>query len=116
MIREHIEQAIRSLEAEKEQKIANVRASIVQEKIAPRNMEIDTKRDNALQELSAKLTNDIAELQAQYERARQGIIDTSEESKTANMNAILATETNGLVAEYDRVIAEQRKLLETIKE
>lgn len=112
MIRDFIEQAIRNIEAEREQKVAAAKATIMQEKVLSHNIEVDMSRDNALQALAAKREKDISEINARYEAERQAIIDASEKSKTDNANEVIARETVGIAAEYDTKLAELRKLIE----
>lgn len=101
MVNAYIEQAIHGIEAEREQKIAEIKATIVRDKVAPKNAEIDQKRDRALQELQEKYTTD-----------RQAIIEASENQKIDNENALIVAETASIAYEYDTKIAELRKLIE----
>lgn len=112
MINAYIEQAIRGIEAEREQQIAGIKATIMRDKVAPQNAEIDGKRDLALQELQTKLNQDIAERQEKFAAERQAIIEASEQQKTANADALIAAETAGITAEYDAKLVELRKLIE----
>lgn len=100
MVNTYIEQAIRGIEAEKEQKTAEIKAAIMRDKVAPKNAEIDSIRDRALQELQEKYTAD-----------RQEIIDASEKQKTDNANALIVAETASIAYEYDTKIAELKKLI-----
>ena len=72
----------------------------MQEKVIPKNAEIDQKRDLALQEL-----------QEEYATKRQEIIEASEKQKTENANAIINAETASIVYEYNAKIAELRKII-----
>lgn len=111
-INAHIEQAIHSIETEREQKIAEIKAVIMQEKVAPKNIEIDNLRDRALQEKQDKLNADIAALQEKYAVERQAIIDASERQKTDNANALINAETASITYEYNNKLTELRKLIE----
>lgn len=108
----YIEQAIRGIEAERDQKIETVKAEIIRDKVAPQNAEIDTKRDNAIQELLTKRDNEIAKINATYEQDRQAIIDASEKQKADNANMLISVETTSINAEYNPKLAELRKLIE----
>lgn len=112
MIKEIIAQAIRQIEAEREQNISEVKSTIMQDKIVPHNIEIDTKRDAALQSLAEKREKDVSDLNAKYEQERQAIIDASEKDKNENANAVVARETYGITVEYDKVLSELRKQIE----
>lgn len=111
MVNTYIEQAIHGIEAEREQKIAEIKTVIMREKVAPKNAEIDALRDKALQEKQEKLNADIATLQEAFATERQAIIDASEKQKTENANALIVTETASVAYEYDTKIAELKKLI-----
>lgn len=115
MIKDYIEQAIHLIEAEREQKVEEIKNSIMQDKIMPHNYAIDVSRDNALQELAVKHDKEIADINAKYEQERQAIIVASEKNKADNANTILAKETQNILVEYNSVISELRKQIE-IKE
>lgn len=111
MINAYIEQAIHGIEAEREQKIAEIKAIIMREKVAPKNAEIDSLRDRALQEKQEQLNADIAALQEKFAAERQLIIEASEKQKTENANALIVAETASVAYEYDTKIAELKKLI-----
>lgn len=108
----YIEQAIRGIEAERDQKIEAVKAEIIRDKVAPQNAEIDIKRDNAVQELQTKLNADISALQEKFNTERQAIIDASEKQKADNANMLISVETASINAKYSTKLAELRKLIE----
>lgn len=112
MIKDIIEQAIRAVEAEREQKIAPAKAELMRTKIFPHNTEIDKKRDAALQEMAEKLNVDIAALRATFEREKQEIVQACEQEKKENAETVLKEELGGLTAEYDKAIAELKKQIE----
>lgn len=107
----YIERAIQSIEAERDQKIADIKANIMVE-VAPQNAEIDMARDEVLKERENKLNADIAALQEAYAKERQEVIDASEKKKTDNINMRIAAETASIHAEYNPKIAELKKLAE----
>lgn len=111
MVNTYIEQAIHGIEAEREQKIAEIKATIMRDKIAPKNAEIDNARDLALQELQTKLNSDIAALQEKFATERQTIIDASEKQKTDNANALINAEMASITVEHDEKIAALKKII-----
>lgn len=111
-INAHIEQAIHSIETEREQQIASRTAIVMQEKVAPKNTEIDTARDRALQALQTKLNDDISTLQEKFATERQSIIDASEQQKADNAHALITAETASIAYEYNTKISELKKLIE----
>ncbi len=111
-INAYIEQAIHGIETERDQKIETVKAEIIRDKVAPQNAEIDTKRDNAVQELQTKLNADISALQERFNIERQAIIDASEKQKADNANMLITIETTSINTKYNTKLAELRKLIE----
>lgn len=111
MINTYIEQAIQNIETARDKKIAEVRDTVLREKIAPKNAEIDTARELALQELQTKLNTDIATLQEVFAKERQLIIDASEKQKTSNANMLVIAETASIAVEYDEKISALKKLI-----
>lgn len=111
MVNTYIEQAILGIETEREQEIAKIKAVIMQEKVAPKNIEIDNLRDRALQEKQEKLNADISALQEKFASERQAIIDASEKQKTDNANSLINAATASVAYEYNTKIAELKKLI-----
>lgn len=111
MVNVYIEQAIHGIETEKEQAISAIKDTIIRDKVAPKNAEIDILRDRALQEKQEKLNADIAALQEAFASERQAIIDASEKQKTENANALIVAETASIAYEYDTKIAELKKII-----
>lgn len=107
----YIQQAISAITAEKEQQVATVKATVMQEKVMPKNAEIDTARDKAVQELQTKLNADITALQEKFATERQAIIDASEKQKTENANTLINAETATIAYQYDTKIAELKKII-----
>lgn len=116
MIRTHIEQAIRNLEAEKQQKLREVEQRVTQDKIAPYNKEIDTARDKAIQQLSTELNAQIKELQDNFALKKEEITAMSEQRKKEYANDVVFAEAGSLIAEYDYTIAELKKHLKDTQE
>lgn len=110
-INAHIEQAIKGLETERDQQIASIKAIVMQEKIVPKNAEIDALRDKALQEKSNKLNADIQALQETFATDRQAIIEAAEKEKESKANAVISAETASVAYEYNTKIAELKKLI-----
>lgn len=107
-----IEDAIRKIEAAREQAIAGIKATIMRDKVAPKNAEIDTARDKALQELQVKLNADISALQEKFSKDRQEIIEAGEKQKNDNAEALISVETASITVEYDKKLAELKKIIE----
>lgn len=100
MIRVHIEQAIRNLEAEKEQVLRQAEQRVMQEKIVPFNREIDLARDKAIKALQDK-----------FEADKQDILVKSEQHKKEHAEEVVATEAAPLLAQYEMTIAALKETL-----
>ncbi|MCM1437798.1 MAG: hypothetical protein NC131_01110 [Roseburia sp.] len=111
MVNEHIQQAIQSIEAEREQKIAEVKAKVMVE-VATQNAEMDRARDKAVEELQTKLNQDVAILQEQFNKQRQEIIEASEKQKEETTNARINIETASVAAQYNNKLTKLRELIE----
>lgn len=113
MIRAYIEQAIRSIEVEKEQALRQVKERVMQEKIVPFNRETDSLRDKAIQQLSVKHNEAVRALQDKFAEDKADILAKSEQHKKEFADKVVAEEATELIAEYDIAIA---KLKETLGE
>lgn len=111
-----LEQAIKSIEAKRDSKTAEIKERIVREKIAPYNAEVDTYRAKALQELDAELNAKIAELRVEYEAKKQELVRIGEEKKKANMDGVLASELAVITVKYDSEIAKLQAQLSEIED
>lgn len=116
MIKAYLEQAIKSIEMEKEKQVSLIKDRLMKEKIAPYNAEIDSYRAKALTEIDSELNVKIAELRKEYETKKQELIALGEEKKKGNMESIFATELAVLTIEYDSAIAKLTAQLAEIKE
>lgn len=116
MVKEHLLQAIKSIEAERDGKVAEVKDRVLREKIAPYNANVDQKRASALAEIDNELNAKIVELKATYEAKKQELVRLGEENKKANAESILATELAVVTIDYDAHIAKLNAQIAEIKE
>ena len=116
MVKAYLEQAIKSIEAEKEQQIAVIKDRIMREKIMPFNAEIDTFRAKALTEIDNELNQKIAVLKQEYEVKKQELVKLGEEKKKANADSVLASELAVVSVKYDNHIAKLTAQIAEIKE
>lgn len=112
----YIEQAIRSIEAQKEQKIREVEQRVMQEKILPFNREIDQSRDLAIQQLSSEYNEAVKVLQDKFAKDKNDIIVASDQHKKENADKLIASETASVEAEFGMIIAELESTLNKVKE
>lgn len=116
MIKAYLEQAIKSIEADRERAVSDVRERIMREKIIPYNTDIDTSRARALAEIDNELNTRISALKQEYEVKKQELIRLGEEEKKTNAEAVLASELAVVTVEYDAHIAKLTAQISEIKE
>lgn len=116
MIKTVLEQAIKTIEAEKAQKISVIKEKVTREKIAPFNAEIDNARAKALAEVDTEMAQEISAIKQKYEAKKQELIALGEEKKKINAETVLAGETAVIASEYDNHIAKLTAQLAEIKE
>ena len=92
MIKSVLEQAIKTIEVEKAQKIASIKDKVTREQIAPFNAEIDNARSKAIAELDTEMAQEISAVK------------------------VLAGETAVIASEYDKHIAKLNTQLAEINE
>jgi hypothetical protein len=115
-IKAHLEQAIRSLEAEK-QTVANAKKEeVTREKIIPFNQEIDRAREQAIAEKQQALNATILAQQEQFAKEKQAMIEAGEKKKSENANAVITSETYSVTVEYDKAIAKLNEQIANLKE
>lgn len=112
----YIEQAIRGIETEKEQKLREVEQRVVQEKILPFNREVDEVRDREIQKLTADYNEQLRVLQNKFESDKNAHIVASEERKKENASAVIAVETETVTAKYNKIIENLQLSLSAIEE
>lgn len=115
-IKAHLEQAVRSLEAEKEREVAIIKDKVTREKIIPYNQEADKGRDLAIAELQQNMNDDIAARQAKFAKEKEAIVAENEKRKENNASAVLATETYTVTVKYDKAIAKLNEQIADLKE
>lgn len=115
-IKSHLEQAVKSIETEKEREVAVIKERVTREKIVPYNQEQDTLRDKAIAELQQNMNEDITARQAQFAKEKQAIVDENEKRKENNANAVIATETYEVTGKYDKAIARLNDQISELKD
>lgn len=115
-IKLHLEQAVKSLEAEKQTVANSVKERVTREKVLPYNREIDIARDNAIAEKQATLNATIVSHQEKFAKEKQEIISAAENKKAENANSVITTETYTATVEYDKAIAKLNEQIAELKE
>lgn len=116
MIKTYLEQAIRGIEAEREQKIAVLKDRITREKIAPFNAEVDTFRARALAEIDNELNAKMVALRKEYDAKKQEIVALGEEKKKSNAENVYSAELAVITVDYDSALSKLNAQLAEIKE
>lgn len=116
MIRQYIEQAIKSIEVERDKQVTIAKDRIMREKIAPFNAEIDSARAKALTEVDVEINTKVAEIKQEGEVRKQELIALGEQKKKNNAETVLASELAILTISYDSAISKLNAQLAEIKE
>lgn len=116
MIKSHIEQTIKSIEAEKAQAVSVIKERVLKEKIMPFNSEIDSARTKALAEIDTELNQRMSELKQEYEVKKQELVKLGETKKKQNEEAVLASELAVVAVDYDATISKLTAMLTEISE
>jgi hypothetical protein len=115
-IKIHLEQAIKSLETEREKEVAIIKERVTREKIVPFNKEMDIARDKAIAEKQQALNATIVSLQEQFAKEKQEIIDAGEKKKADNATSVIATETYSVTVKYDKAMTALQNQIEKLEE
>lgn len=115
-IKTYLEEAIKKLEGEKAREIAVAKEKAMREKIVPFNVEIDKARDAAILQKQNEMSAQIAAHQEAFAKEKQSYIDAAEKKKAENADAVIASETAVISAEYDRHIAKLNAQIQEVKE
>lgn len=115
-IKQHIENAIKNIEAEREREIAVVKDRVTRDKIVPNNAEIERHKTDAINALTQKLNENISQLQQQYAADKNAIVEASEKKKSEFAQTVIQTETSVVRLEYDNKIKQLTDIAGTIKE
>lgn len=115
-IKAHLEQAVRSLEAEKQSVAKAEEEKVTREKIIPFNQEIDRAREQAIAERQQALNATIVAQQERFAKEKQEMIEAGEKKKSENANAVITTATYSVTIEYDKAIAKLNDQIANLKE
>ena len=115
-IKQHLEVALQSITSEMERAIATAKDKAIREKVAPNNAEIDRSRTEALNARTARLNEDIAKLQAEFNAERQAMMEASEKKKSDFATQVIETETSIVKAEYEAHLNALRKQIAQLDE
>ena len=116
MVRQHFENTIKQIQADKERQISIVKDRVTRDVIIPHSNEVNQSSDRAIAELTAQLQSDIAKLQEKFAIDKQALIDIGEKNKTDFSNTTLSTEIAIVSAQYDQAIKDLEALIAKIKE
>jgi hypothetical protein len=112
----HLEQAVKSLESEREREVAIIKERVMRETIIPYNKEMDIARDKAIAELQNELNSNIAALQEEFARKKKEIFEANEKKKESNATSVITTESYTVTVKYDKAISKLNEQIADLKE
>ena len=115
-IKQILENALKTIEGEKERAIATAREKATRESVIPNNAKVDSAKTAAIAELNEKLNQKIAALQNEFNASKQQIVEASEKSKSDFATATLETAASMVSLHYDKAITDLKKQISEIKE
>lgn len=111
-IKQILESAIARLEQQKSSDLQNMRQRVMQEKILPFNADIDKAYQTAVQKLSDELNKKIVELQNQFTKDKESLLQAGNKKKAENQETVISAETSAIMYIYDASIADLKKQIE----
>lgn len=115
MIITHLEDCVKRIENERQAQINLAIDKATREIIAPHNTEKDSKRNLAIQELTAERDASIKAINEKYEVDKQLLINMGEEEKANFKEQTIASATAIVTIAYDSAISELNKQIEKFK-
>lgn len=116
MIKTYIEECIKKIETERDQRTAGVKATLMREKITPYNADIDSARAKALSELDNEMNAKIVAVRQEYEEKKKEMIELGENKKRANQEVVFTSGLAPYTINYDKAIAKLSAQLKDIQE
>jgi hypothetical protein len=115
-IKQTLENAIVSIEREREVKIQQATQLAISNDVVPYEREIDETRNKAIEEITAKANAEILAIQKRCETEKQAFISAGEEKKKAFKEATIQSAINTVTYQYNTNIAKLKKLIEELGE
>lgn len=104
MAKQQIENAIRNIEVERDQKLRAVEQRVYQEKIAPYNADIDKQRDESMSKLQSDFNADIQKRQEKFNADKATIIAACEANKKNHAEVEIACAQKEIRDSYKAII------------
>ena len=105
MIKQVLENAITSIESQRNNEILNAKNIAIQQKVNPFNIEIDDAYKSAINELTLK-----------FEQEKKSLFEAGEKKKLAHKEKIMQEIHNAISYKYDLSIAKLKKQIEELGE
>lgn len=105
MIKQILENAIVSIQSQKERAIQEAKNLAINEKVTPFNADIDNYYQKALNELTLKFEND-----------KQNLLEVGNKKKLENQDKVITEVINSVAYKYDLSIAKLKKQIEELGE
>ena len=116
MIVEHIQQAIRAIEAQRNSCLENERQKLLSTVITPYNNEVNADLQKAIDELTANLNKDIASLQQKFDADKKALVDMAEQNKAEFANTTISSRLAIISVQFDRTIQGLTDQIEKLEE
>lgn len=107
-----IQSSISQVQSQRTTEIERAKQKANQEQIAPFNVEIETSKQKAINELTQQFQARVAELQKELEAQKKEITDASEKKKADFAQMTLTSVEVAVAARYDKVLADLAKIAE----
>ena len=105
MIKQVLENAIATIESQRNNEIQTAKNTAIQQKVNPFNVEIDDAYKKAVNELALK-----------FEQDKKALFEAGEKKKLAHKEKIMQEITNTISYKYDLSIAKLKKQIEELGE
>ena len=105
MIKQILENAITSIESQRNNEIQNAKTIAIQQKVNPFNIEIDDAYKNAINELTLK-----------FEKEKKVLFEAGEKKKLEHKEKVMQEIINNISYKYDLSIAKLKKQIDDLGE
>ena len=115
-IKQHAENALKNMQAERDRELAIARERVTREKIVPNNQEVDSAMAKAMEEITKQRDEAISQVQAQFSDNRTALIEEAARQKNTFAERVMAEETAVINAKYDSAEADLAAIIEKYSE
>lgn len=116
MLKDILENAIRTIENERAGELQRVQQVAVQEKVYPFNESIDQSFQKAVDELTEKASEQIASIRQNLENDKKALLEAGNNKKQEFYEKTIKDATSEVAYKYDLVLAKLKKHIEELGE